>query len=96
MHNECELLQEPDTEQYVSASMRRILTHIGEPAEPRRISPAMPFIVRAHCATAEHLPLMLRSPRPQPPCGWISYPKPIPPMLSVLTLTNVIAIRHGI
>ena len=40
MHNECELLQEPDTEQYVSASVRRILNHIGEPAEPPRVPPA--------------------------------------------------------
>ena len=40
MHNECELLQEPDTEQYVSASVRRILNDIGESAEPPRISPA--------------------------------------------------------
>ena len=40
MHNECELLQEPDTEQYVSASVQRILDHVGEPAEPPRISPA--------------------------------------------------------
>ena len=40
MHNECELLQEPDTEQYVSASVQRILNHIGEPAEPPRISTA--------------------------------------------------------
>jgi hypothetical protein len=40
MHNECELLQEPDTEQYVSALVQRILNHIGEPAEPPRISPA--------------------------------------------------------
>ena len=31
MHNECQLLQEPDTEQYVSALIDRILTHIGEP-----------------------------------------------------------------
>ena len=40
MHNECELLQEPDTEQYVSASVARILNHIGQPAELPSISPA--------------------------------------------------------
>ena len=40
MHNECELLQEPDTEQYVSASVQRTLNHIGEPAASLPISPA--------------------------------------------------------
>ncbi len=40
MHSECELLQEPDTERYVSASVARIVNHIGEPAEPPRIAPA--------------------------------------------------------
>jgi len=40
MGSEFELLQEPDTEQYVSASVRQILAHLGEPTSPPRLAPA--------------------------------------------------------
>jgi hypothetical protein len=40
MGSEFELLQEPDTEQYVSASVRQILVHLGEPTSPPRLAPA--------------------------------------------------------
>ena len=40
MGSELELLQAPDTEQYVSASVRDLLAHLGEPTAPPRIAPA--------------------------------------------------------
>jgi len=38
--SEFELLQKPDIEQYVSASVRAILVSIGEPTTPPEVAPA--------------------------------------------------------